>query len=893
MRRFSLKFPQKSLEEEFQSSKAQHNIFGFHVILTFNIILLIILGVIALISGTFLQFFFTLISFLLILLQLPLMKLSIIRRKFFEIVLIFLVLYPYFTGLYFTLDSLRNPTEALTAGFVFNMYLSFPIRVKISWYFKLIIHVPAYLFVEVMYYKKNEDITFSFCAMLAILILNVIFDFYQDKMERKAFLLEYYLKKNNEVFQHLFTNIIPEEILIWKKKGLDFANQPALDLFHAKDKEELQPILLKSIEIISEDTPEHPVKASGSHTYDLFKLGEEKSMSFEEKIKHILETEGKNSCDFSTFTAKIKIASIKNIKKCVNISLLGEENFALEGKNKEFDIKMRKFFWDSEEAVLILLNAVGERNLKSRLEFVNSYLNYLLANLSHEIYTPLNGLLGMLEASINELTENFMVREQLKIVKNSADFLLSITQDLFDFYNIRRGRLVLHINRISLYIYLKELFTGFSNCFPKESFFMHEYEKDLILCSDPLKLKQILVGIINHVLKNLINAKIHVSYMTSLDKENIIIEIKATGVPINPLNNSENVFENANPVKISRHLSYERRRVSQQQNFISDLGKFDGNSLEMTLIKYLSLSLAPDIDIPFQKKVSKIVNNNGLCEYYYQLYLTNIQENRVALIEDTSNDHISFQAEYKINEFPEKMNKNIEDSPCFYKIITKSKQNINIDKNNSAIPRVNDASSQELEVSEEKKLMENSLNTNIEKYLSSQRVSISQKMKPFNNLIQHFPLNSLENEEKMLISPVKTSIKRENLLILNVDDNAINLMVISNYCKISGFRVIEAFNGVEAVEKTRNLHLNENKCFDIVFMDCDMPLMNGFQACEQILSFYCEKQLEEPPVVAVTANDTNEDRERAENCGMKELVKKPLSKNKFDQLIKFWTHSNR
>ena len=75
-------------------------------------------------------------------------------------------------------------------------------------------------------------------------------------------------------------------------------------------------------------------------------------------------------------------------------------------------------------------------------------------------------------------------------------------------------------------------------------------------------------------------------------------------------------------------------------------------------------------------------------------------------------------------------------------------------------------------------------------------------------------------------------------------------------------------------------------------MDCDMPLMNGFQVCEQILSFYCEKQLEKPPVVAVTANDTNEDSERAENCGMKELVKKPLLKNKFDQLIKFWTHSN-
>ena len=131
-------------------------------------------------------------------------------------------------------------------------------------------------------------------------------------------------------------------------------------------------------------------------------------------------------------------------------------------------------------------------------------------------------------------------------------------------------------------------------------------------------------------------------------------------------------------------------------------------------------------------------------------------------------------------------------------------------------------------------------------------------------------------------------MEKETLLVLNVDENPINLMVISNYFKMLGIGVSEAVNGQDAVEKTQKFYFEEDKCFDLVFMDCDMPVLDGFSACEKVLKFCEENEMKIPPIIAITANDTYEDRMKAKKCGMKELVKKPLSKNKFDELIGFW-----
>jgi len=821
------------------------------------------------------------------------MRTHCIRTHFLDYVIIYLILFPYFTGVYFfTEDGMQNNYECFASGFVFNMYLSFPIRVKINWYKKLMVHIPAYSFIEVIYYNHEQQISFSFVAILTIMILNLLFDFYQDKMERKNFLIEYYFKKNNEVFQHLFKNVIPEEILIWKKNGLDFANRSALDLFQVNSNEELAPLLIKNIEIQEIEASDNLLITGYQRENTTTRMPLNETCVFEKKIQEILNNESLKEANFRTFTAKICVPSPKKINSPTvkSPTFFGDLHINRK-KRQEFDIKMRRFFWDQQEAVLIILNAVEEKNLKSRLEFVNSYLNYLLANLSHEIYTPLNGLLGMLEVSISNLRNNPIIKDNLMIARNSADFLLTITQDLFDFYNIRRGKLIVNISRISLQIYIKELLLMFSSYFEKANLKIESTLENHVIHSDPQKLKQILIGIMNSIMNNVINARISVALKQSLQKENILIEIKALGQSINPMKFSERLNSHT-PLKLSRRLTYDKKFNLHDGQLISKFKNCGGGNLELHLIKYLALSLAPEVDVPFIKKERKLEDCKEM-EFIYQIYLSDIRENKTTFIEDNSEDRISFEAEYKLDyaEFLESSytaspllinEKNLNVHSNEFNFFNKKDSNDKIEERSLRSPLYMNFDDGNSSIFDERKNEDISLKFSLEKHQNNKRPSISLTMPPL--------LRKVHSHEQIFStrdSPLNPH-KTKSHIILNVDDNRINLMVITNYCQLSEFRVIEASNGLDALEKTKILYKNENLCFDMVFMDCDMPVMDGFKACEEILKFYEEKSEKGPHIVAITANDTYEDRLKAQQCGMKELVKKPLSKSKFEELISFW-----
>ena len=841
------------------------------MILTFNTILLLILIFLNLMNQNFQQFYYSLLSLLLVLITFPLMKIKYIVSHHSDLITIYLILFPYFTGVYFFVQSITSTLEGFVGGFVFNMYLSFPVIVKMNWYKKFLIHLPAYAFVQIYYYMNCRELAFAFWSLLAIVVLNLVFNYFQDKMERNTYLIEHYFKKNNEVFQNIFTNIIPEEILIWKKSGLDFANKSAFELFQINDIKALTSYLLKNVEILDIEATDNDFITCASnklnHKNDIYRS------SFLANIYEILESNdnsGNNESNFLSFTAKINVPTANKLSK-TQISTVIQEKSEIGKKKQEFDIKMKKFFWRNEEAVLILLNAVEERNLKSRLEFVNSYLNYLLANLSHEIYTPLNGLLGMLEVSISNLKDSNQIQENLKMARNSADFLLSITQDIFDFYNIRRGKLTLNISKISLEIFLKELLTMFSGCFDQKNIKIENVVDKCLIHSDPQKLKQILIGIINHIINNLVNPKISVAIRKALDFH-VVIEIKATGLPINSAKIPENLIDSSPPLKISRHLAYDRRFAMNDGLMYTELGNFGSGDFELHLIHYLALCLAPEIDVPFQNKMTKSSDmTTNTMEYFYQIYISDIKENKTSFIEDLTHDKICFEAEYRVFDYTEFFESSDGGSPLL------PKENERYDKLLKASVFQNFSSNS---IIDERKSDDYCLKMPLKNYQTSRRTSC---LDSFPTLLKTIDRN--RDSEVSTIIPIKSP----DFSVLNVDDNPINLMVISNYCKISGFKVIESINGLDAVEKAKKFYIDEEKCFDFIFMDCDMPVMNGFQACEELIKLYEVEKKKPPPIVAITANDTYEDRMKAKKCGMKELVKKPLSKSKFEELIAFWT----
>lgn len=110
----------------------------------------------------------------------------------------------------------------------------------------------------------------------------------------------------------------------------------------------------------------------------------------------------------------------------------------------------------------------------------------------------------------------------------------------------------------------------------------------------------------------------------------------------------------------------------------------------------------------------------------------------------------------------------------------------------------------------------------------------------------------------------------EDISVLVVEDNAVNQKILCKLLDKLGCGTTSALNGSEAVDACKE------QTFDLIFMDCQMPVMNGFEATLQI------RQLTAPnpniPIIAVTANATEQDMNHCMQVGMNEFVKKPVNK---------------
>lgn len=107
------------------------------------------------------------------------------------------------------------------------------------------------------------------------------------------------------------------------------------------------------------------------------------------------------------------------------------------------------------------------------------------------------------------------------------------------------------------------------------------------------------------------------------------------------------------------------------------------------------------------------------------------------------------------------------------------------------------------------------------------------------------------------------------LLILLVEDHYPNVLIATTLLEDFGCEFDVASNGAEAFE------LFQSKKYSAVLMDIQMPLVDGFEATRLIRQFELEQQVQHTPIIALTANCTNEDMERCMTVGMNEFLSKP------------------
>lgn len=121
-------------------------------------------------------------------------------------------------------------------------------------------------------------------------------------------------------------------------------------------------------------------------------------------------------------------------------------------------------------------------------------------------------------------------------------------------------------------------------------------------------------------------------------------------------------------------------------------------------------------------------------------------------------------------------------------------------------------------------------------------------------------------------------MSKKNLLL--VEDNSVNQKVALTYLSRLGYQVDLAIDGQEA------LSAHAGGQYDLILMDCQMPNMDGYTATQEIRSR--EGEQAHTPIIAITANATDQDRDRCLQAGMDDYLSKPLEIEALKKTLTAW-----
>ena len=175
--------------------------------------------------------------------------------------------------------------------------------------------------------------------------------------------------------------------------------------------------------------------------------------------------------------------------------------------------------------------------------------------------------------------------------------------------------------------------------------------------------------------------------------------------------------------------------------------------------------------------------------------------------------------------------------------------------------------------------MQNS-NSNFNENENNENVQSIIKPIKYDALQNYFNHNN--PSKKQIVPVLKETVLLNNFKILIVDDNKINMLLTKTLVrnKIPNSIIYEAKNGQEAVEITQDNNPN------IIFMDIQMPIMNGYEATRAIRKL---KSGQEIPIIAITAGTEKEEKCKCLEAGMNDYISKPILKGIIEETILKWT----
>jgi len=482
----------------------------------------------------------------------------------------------------------------------------------------------------------------------------------------------------------------------------------------------------------------------------------------------------------------------------------------------------------------------------------NEAKSLFLANMSHEIRTPLNGIVGFTE--ILRSTDLSPEQEEfLSIIDKSSENLLSIINNILDLSKIESNKIEIENIVFDAAEEFESAIETYAVGAAEKNIDLNFYMDPTIsakLKGDPTKIKEILINLLSNAVK-----------FTSYGGE-INLEI------INQGEGSIKFSVQDNGIGMSRE---QQSRIFDafSQADVSVTRKYGGTGLGLTISSQFAelmgglLELESEKDkgttffftLPLEEITSTEANYTHA---FTDTVIGKYEQDIPSKLDGYLAKYITYfgpSVKYfeSISDLKELNDKNVCDN--YWIDIDKAKQNIldaiqNISKSKMvAIANVTSRNKiEELGIDSESVLYKPVTLTKLKNILAKTTES---------------ELQALEEVE----TKTETNF---NAKILVTEDNIINQKLISRILQEHGITVDIANNGLESFEMRRNNN------YDLIFMDIQMPVMDGIEATHEILDYEEDENIPHVPIVALTANALKGDRERFMGEGMDEYITKPI-----------------